>query len=74
VQAYGVEPATSDLYFRAVKTLRSDYDRAESLMALLNTTAVDASLRPAFVDAAESIKSAYDQNRVLAALVRAERR
>jgi hypothetical protein len=52
--------------------MTSDYDRAEVLLAFVST--VDAASRPAFVSAAERIKSSHDQNRVLAALVRAERR
>jgi hypothetical protein len=57
-----------------VTSMHSDYDRAESLLALANARSIDASLRPAFVTAAESLTSKYDQNRVLAALVRTERR
>jgi hypothetical protein len=54
--------------------MRSDYDRAEVLTALLAHQTIDASLRPAVVAAAEGMRSSYDQNRVLAALARAERR
>jgi hypothetical protein len=36
--------------------------------------AVDAAMRPAFVEAAQSLRSTYDQDRVLAALVRSEKR
>ena len=60
--------------FDAVQTMRSDYDRAETLLAFLGAKAVDASSRQAFVNAAERIRSSYDQNRVLAALVRSEPR
>jgi hypothetical protein len=35
---------------------------------------IDSSLRPAFMAAAESIRSSSDQDRVLAALARSERR
>jgi hypothetical protein len=52
--------------------MTSDYDRAEVLVAF--APGVDAGSRQAFVSAAERIKSSHDQNRVLAALVRAERR
>ena len=48
------------------------YDRAEVLLAFVPV--VDAASRPAFVSAAASIKSSHDQNRVLAALVKAESR
>jgi hypothetical protein len=58
--------------FGAVAEMTSDYDRAEVLLAF--AAGVDASSRPAFVSAAERIRSAHDQNRVLAALVKAERR
>jgi hypothetical protein len=58
--------------FDAVAQMTSDYDRAEVLLAFVST--VDAASRPGFVSAAERIKSSHDQNRVLAALVRAERR
>ena len=58
--------------FAAVADMTSDYDRAETLLAFV--PGVDAASRPAFVSAAERIKSSQDQNRVLAALVKAERR
>jgi hypothetical protein len=58
--------------FEAVAQMTSDYDRAEVLLAF--APGVDAGSRPAFVSAAERIKSSHDQNRVLAALVKAERR
>ena len=61
-----------DAVFDAVGQMTSDYDRAEVLLAF--APGVDAASRPAFVSAAERIKSSYDQNRVLAALVKAERR
>jgi hypothetical protein len=54
--------------------MHSDYDRAETLLALAVSQPIDPSLRSAFVDAAESIRSSHDQNRVLAALVRSEKR
>ncbi|MGH9142759.1 MAG: hypothetical protein ACRD2I_16630 [Vicinamibacterales bacterium] len=58
--------------FGAVTEMTSDYDRAEVLLAF--APGVDAASRPAFVSAAERIRSSHDQNRVLAALVKAERR
>jgi hypothetical protein len=54
--------------------MSSDYDRAEILLAFVSAQGIDSASRPAFVSAAERLKSSYDQNRVLAALVRAERR
>ena len=65
-------PGMQDAVFDAVAQMTSDYDRAEVLLAFV--PAVDAASRPAFVSAAESIKSSHDQNRVLAALVKAEHR
>jgi len=61
-----------DAVFDAVAHMTSDYDRAEVLLAFVPV--VDAASRPAFVSAAASIKSSHDQNRVLAALVKAESR
>jgi hypothetical protein len=61
-----------DAVYGAVSDMTSDYDRAEVLLAF--APGVDAGSRQAFVSAAERIKSSHDQNRVLAALVRAERR
>jgi hypothetical protein len=61
-----------DAVYDAVGQMTSDYDRAEVLLAF--APGVDAGSRSAFVSAAERIKSSYDQNRVLAALVKAERR
>ena len=61
-----------DAVFDAVDQMTSDYDRAEVLLAF--APGVDAGSRPAFVSAAERIRSSYDQNRVLAALVKGERR
>jgi hypothetical protein len=54
--------------------MSSDYDRAETLLAFVGSQPLDASARAAFVAAAEKIRSSHDQNRVLAALVRSERR
>jgi hypothetical protein len=54
--------------------MNSDYDRAEILLAFVSAAGIDSASRPAFVSAAERLKSSHDQNRVLAALVRAERR
>jgi hypothetical protein len=54
--------------------MSSDYDRAETLLVFVNAQRIDAANRPAFVAAAERIGSSHDQNRVLAALVKSERR
>ena len=54
--------------------MSSDYDRAEVLLAFVGAQGIDSANRQAFVSAAERLKSSHDQNRVLAALVRSERR
>jgi len=59
--------------FDAIATMSSDYDRAETLLAFIGAQPLDPTARQAFVAAAEKIRSSHDQNRVLAALVRAER-
>src|SRR5438445_6804866 len=48
--------------------MQSDYDRAELLLAFVNAFRSDALVRQAFVDAAQSIHSSYEQSRVMAAL------
>lgn len=60
--------------FETIGMMRSDYDRAEALLAFVGSGPMDAAARQAFVAAAERIGSSYEQNRVLAALVRSERR
>lgn len=59
--------------FDSIATMSSDYDRAETLLAFIGAQPLDPTARQAFVAAAEKIRSSHDQNRVLAALVRAER-
>jgi hypothetical protein len=70
---FGLEPALRDEFFAAVRAIRSDYDTAEVLLTAVGP-GVDPNTRPAFVLAAERITSSHDQNRVLAALVKSERR
>jgi hypothetical protein len=65
-------PDVQDAVFDAVAEMTSDYDRAEVLLAFASR--VDAASRRAFVAAAEGIRSSHDQNRVLAALEKSERR
>ena len=60
--------------FDIVSLMSSDYDRAEVLLAFVGAQGIDSANRRAFVSAAERIGSSHDQNRVLAALVRSERR
>jgi hypothetical protein len=60
--------------FEAVGAMRSDYDRAEVLLIFVNVPGIDTAVRQAFVNAAQGIKSSYDQNRVLAALAKSESR
>ena len=67
-------PGVQQSAFEVVSLMSSDHDRAEVLLAFAGGQGIDASSRPAFVSAAEHLKSSYDQNRVLAALVRAERK
>jgi bla regulator protein blaR1 len=73
LKRFGVEPPLRDDFFAAVRAIKSDYDAAEVLLAAVGP-GLDSGSRPAFVLAAERIKSSHDQNRVLAALVKAERR
>ena len=54
--------------------MNSDYDRAEVLLAFVDAQGIDSASRQSFVSAAERLKSSYEQNRVLAALVKSERR
>ncbi|HMF99298.1 MAG TPA: hypothetical protein VKE96_33595, partial [Vicinamibacterales bacterium] len=61
-------------FFAAVDAMRSDYDRAETLLTSLRGQSVDAAVRAAYVTSAERLKSRYDQDRVMAAVARAERR
>jgi hypothetical protein len=68
----GAAPEVQGAVFDAVAQMTSDYDRAEVLLAF--APRLDAASRDAFVTAAGRIKSSYDQDRVLAALVKAERR
>ena len=72
VKALTAEVKTSAL--QSVGSMRSDYDRAETLLAFLREQGVDAATRQPFLDAANRIRSTHDQNRVLAELVKAERR
>ena len=73
LKRFGVEPALRDEFFAAVRAIGSDYDTAEVLLAAVGP-GIDPNTRPAFVLAAERITSSHDQNRVLAALVKSERR
>ena len=54
--------------------MNSDFEQAEVLLSLLKGQPIDASARAAFIAAADGIQSDFEQTRVLAALVRAERR
>ena len=59
---------------RAAATISGSYDRANVLLDVLKSQPLTAATRPLFLDAAQGISSTHDQNRVLAELVRAERR
>jgi hypothetical protein len=60
--------------FGLVGSMSSDYDRAETLLAFVGAQPMDAAARDAFMAAAERIRSSHDQNRVLAALVKSDRK
>jgi hypothetical protein len=60
--------------FDSVGLMRSDYERAEVLLSFVRSNGVDSTSRSAFVSAAERMTSSHEQNRVLGALVRSERR
>jgi hypothetical protein len=51
--------------------MNSDYDRAESLVAISRSKAVGPSTRKALADAASAIGSDHDRGRVLSALTKA---
>jgi hypothetical protein len=57
-----------------VSMMHSDFDRAETLLAFVGAQGVDSRNRTALVSAAEHLNSTYEKNRILAALVRSERR
>jgi hypothetical protein len=56
------------------KKINSSYERAHLLLSILKTNTIASSTRTLFLDVAEGISSSHEQNQVLAALVRAERR
>jgi hypothetical protein len=60
--------------FDSVGLMRSDYERAEVLLSFIRSSGIDSTSRSAFVAAAERMTSSHEQNRVLGALVRSERR
>ena len=55
---------------QSVATMKNDYERANVLIDTAKGASFDAALRKAYLDAADTIRSAYDKNRVLAALAR----
>jgi hypothetical protein len=58
--------------FSRVAALPTDRDRADALVAILKGRTLTPAQRKMYVEAAEGIRSDDDQNRALAALVRAE--
>ena len=50
------------------------YERASLLLEILKNQTLPQSARALFLDVAQTISSQHDQNRVLAELVRSERR
>ena len=67
-------PEVSRGVFDTVRRMSSDFERAQVLLTMVGVQSLDATARSAFIAAAESIGSTFEQNRVLAALVKAERR
>ena len=57
----------------AAAAVKSDFDRAEILIAAAKHQPVTPATRPLYVSAAEGIHSDYDQTRALAELVRSEK-
>ena len=53
--------------------MSSDFERANVLLAVVGAQKLDDTSREAFLKTADTLKSPMEQNRVLAALVRAER-
>ena len=62
-----------DGLLQSVRGMQSDHEQAEVLLSVLRSQRVDTMARPAFLAAADTIHSDYEQTRVLAALVRADR-
>lgn len=56
----------------AVAKMSSDHDKAEALLGLLKSGGTDAIAQPAFFEALNGIKSAYDRSRVLGAVLAAK--
>ena len=52
---------------QAVRHIRSDYEQAQTLIAIARTQRIDATTAPAFFRAADTIQSDYEQRRVLSA-------
>jgi beta-lactamase regulating signal transducer with metallopeptidase domain len=67
-------PDVQEAALDVVSMMSSDFDRAETLLAFVGAQGVDSRNRTAFVAAAERLNSTYEKNRILAALVRSERR
>ena len=59
---------------RASMPISGSHDRAMLLLDILTTRRLSGASRQLLVDAAQELSSAHDQNRVLAELVRSERR
>lgn len=57
----------------AAAAIRSDHDSAELLVAISKRYRLTGELREAYLRAADAIRSEHEQNRVAAALLRAER-
>jgi hypothetical protein len=55
-------------------SVASDYERATALIRVAEHVDLSPAARSAYLDAADSLRSEHEQSRVLAALVKAERR
>ena len=55
-------------------SVSSAYDRAAVLLEILKQQSLSSPAREVFLDVAQAITSQHEQNRVLAELVRSERR
>jgi hypothetical protein len=58
----------------ATTAMRSDHERAQTLVAIAGRHPLSAAARDKYIDAANDIRSEHEQTRALAALVRSERR
>lgn len=70
----GPDKATVSEVLKAARGIRSDFELAELLVAVTRRVRIDDSLRPAFEEAASTIGSSHENDRVMAALARSQGR